>query len=206
MITTDKLAQAFAIGSAPAKDEYRFGTVQAVNTDGSVYVKLAQDATTRCACLYDATVGDRVQVCIKANGQAVVLGSIGKEEDTGPKPLVPYVLYSNDSGTSGTVPLNETAANFKVLEIYYAKLDSGSGGYNCQRVYEPNGKDVSFFQMNYVQSANVNQMINSRVKISGTSITWGVSGWTTNISTTSGQVGAGAHENKQLIYYVIGYK
>lgn len=204
MITADRLAQAFAIGSAPATDEYRFGTISEVSADGSVYVRLSNDSTTRCSCLYEASEGDRVQVCIKANGQAVVLGSIGKDDS--PKPLAPYVLYSNASGTSGTVTLSETAANFKIIEFYYAKLDSGSGGYNCQRVYEPNGKDVSFFQMNYVSSANVNQMVNSRVKISGTSITWGVSGWTTNISTTSGQVGAGSHENKQLIYYVIGYK
>lgn len=85
MITTDKLAQAFSIGTSKEKDEYRFGTVKAVNDDGSVYVQLAQDALTRCSCLYDAAEGDRVQVCIKANGQAVVFGSIGKSEEPEPQ-------------------------------------------------------------------------------------------------------------------------
>ena len=70
-------------------------------------------------------------------------------------------LWDNMSGTTGTVTLNETAANFAVLEIFYT---SGSA-ICCQRVTYPNGKTCRL--MDYGQQ----YMYNKVVSISGTSIT-----------------------------------
>lgn len=54
------------------------------------------------------------------------------------------LLYNNTAGTSGTVTLSETAANFSYMEIYTLSTSDGGTGYaqNCTRVYNPNGKSA----------------------------------------------------------------
>ena len=77
-------------------------------------------------------------------------------------------LYDNTSGTTGTVTLSETSANFSYLEIFY--LD-GSDNHSV-RVYSPNGKKVSLF--NFAPHSNTAMLLRycaKSVKISGTSIT-----------------------------------
>lgn len=76
MISTDGLARAFSITAPQPKDAYRYSTVRKVNSNGTVSVELAPNAETVCTCLYAAAVGDRVQVCIKANGSCVVVGKL----------------------------------------------------------------------------------------------------------------------------------
>ena len=50
----------------------------------------------------------------------------------------PKNLYNNASGTTGTVTLSETSANFSYIEIYFAK--DLSNNLSCVRVFSPNGK------------------------------------------------------------------
>lgn len=55
-----------------------YGTVSAVNADGSYQVRLnASATTTRCAKLCDAEVSDRVLVLIQANGHCAAIGRVG---------------------------------------------------------------------------------------------------------------------------------
>lgn len=55
-----------------------YGTVDAINADGSYQVRLnASATTTRCAKLCDAGVGDRVLVLIQANGHCAAIGRVG---------------------------------------------------------------------------------------------------------------------------------
>lgn len=64
------------------KNSTAYGTVEAVNADGSYQVKLnASATTTRCAKLCDAEVGDRVFVIIQANGHCAALGRVGGSVD-----------------------------------------------------------------------------------------------------------------------------
>lgn len=82
MISPDALLNAFSIGTKQEKDTYKYSTVKKVNANGTVEVELAPglkpEERTVCNCLYSASVNDRVQVCIKANGTVVVLGKIGR--------------------------------------------------------------------------------------------------------------------------------
>ena len=64
------------------KNSTAYGTVEAVNADGSYQVKLnASATTTRCAKLCDADVGDRVLVLIQANGHCAAIGRVGGSPD-----------------------------------------------------------------------------------------------------------------------------
>lgn len=72
MITPDAFANAFGMTSKP-KDEYRYATVTAVSGK-TVSVRLNTSVTTQCPCLYAASVGDRAQVVIKADGSVVAIG------------------------------------------------------------------------------------------------------------------------------------
>lgn len=76
MIDANGLARAFSITAPQPTDSYRYSTVRKVNANGTVTVELAPSAETVCTCLYAAAVGDRVQVCIKANGSCVVVGKL----------------------------------------------------------------------------------------------------------------------------------
>ena len=78
----------------------------------------------------------------------------------------PKNLYNNTSGTTGTVTLNESAANFTYLEIFY--FDNNNCTAHSIKVYSPNGKNVGLFTLEgethlYARSKNV--------VISGTNIT-----------------------------------
>lgn len=83
--------------------------------------------------------------------------------------LEPVVLYDNASGTTGTVALSETAANFTMLEIYFT--DNVNRGNSSNKVYSPNGKQVHHVQVQEVDSSNYLYFRFSNYTISGTTIT-----------------------------------
>ena len=62
----------------------------------------------------------------------------------------PTNLYNNTSGTTGTVNLSETAANFNYLEIYFRTNDT-TNYVSGTKVYSPNGKIVP---LNYVLASD----------------------------------------------------
>lgn len=108
------------------------------------------------------------------------------------------VLYDNSTGTTGTVTLNETAANFSMLEIIVGFSDTGACG--SLKVYSPNGKTVDVGGITATSSgANVNRV---RYAISGTTMTASnnyKASWTTATSHTF-------TTNGLYCKQVIGYK
>lgn len=54
---------------------------------------------------------------------------------------VPVTLYNNSSGTTGTVTLSETAANFNYLELYYC--DNNNKQHRSVKIANPNNKIVT---------------------------------------------------------------
>lgn len=52
--------------------------------------------------------------------------------------LTPTTLYSNSSGTTGTITLSESVANFSYIEIYYGN----NINFMSQKIFSPNGKRV----------------------------------------------------------------
>lgn len=81
--------------------------------------------------------------------------------------LMPVSLYSNATGTTGTVTLSQSAADFNFLEIYYSKNGSY---YKCTKVSAPNSKKVCLDLSYYDASGKLHQLATKIVSISGTSI------------------------------------
>lgn len=110
------------------------------------------------------------------------------------------VLYSNSSGSTGTITLNETANNFSMIEIFYGK---DSQGYDSTKIFLPNGKTASLTVTNMYSTTGI-QTATKLVTISGTSVTPNTSrcGYT-NLDGSFFKTGA---ENTIKIRYVVGYK
>lgn len=79
----------------------------------------------------------------------------------------PVSLYDNSSGTTGTVTLSETAANFDYLEIFYRDSDKH---YNSVKIASPNGKEA-WLSGGYIESNASGNVKYKNVTVSGTSIT-----------------------------------
>lgn len=110
------------------------------------------------------------------------------------------VIYSNSSGSTGTITLSETAANFSFLEIHY-----GNSDYQLTtRVYSPNSKKVPLF-FDYMVNSTTHQILTKKVTISATSITTDTSYSGYGNILDGGTIYVGT-ENKVKIYYVIGFK
>ena len=76
------------------------------------------------------------------------------------------LLYYNASGSSGTITLSETSANFAFLTIHFIDID---GAYNSMKIVSPNGKSM---RIATIQSAESQLYISAAVlTISGTTIT-----------------------------------
>lgn len=108
-------------------------------------------------------------------------------------------LYNNASGSTGTITLSESAANFKVLEIFSNR--EGSAYYESNRIFEPNNKDVQL-TTSYSDSITAS-LYSKRIRISGTSITvsfsYGIS------LRSSNEIEINTY-NDNRIYKVIGYR
>lgn len=111
------------------------------------------------------------------------------------------IVYSNVSaGTSGTVTINETSANFQYLEIFFRTND---GERNSTRVYQPNGKIVNLTSARVTAAAGSGWIKSKQIQVSGTSLAYvgyaGESGMGSNAGGTN-------YVGGTLIYLVVGYK
>ena len=118
----------------------------------------------------------------------------------------PKNLYNNTSGTTGTVTLSETSANFTYIEIFYGKksdIDS-QVKYNSLRVYSPNGKRANLVLFHRATDT-VMQLIGATITISGTSVTKNY--YHSENFYTNGTIGGGsASDNTISIFRIDGYK
>lgn len=116
----------------------------------------------------------------------------------GEKILVPYTLFENDSGTTSTITLSETSANFDYLEFFYMTND---GNYGSTKVYSPNGKTISL-NANH-DNGTYTYVKTALVLVNGTSVTFSRIAQTrigNNVATTH-STGTGI-----LVTRVVGYK
>lgn len=108
------------------------------------------------------------------------------------------VLYNNTSGSTGTITLSSSAANYTEIEIMYRATTDNM--YNSVRVPNPNGKTAQFVSVmcNQYSQMSVKSKV---VKINGTTIAQdGYAGYSTI------QTGAFGYENGFYIHKVLGYK
>ena len=120
-------------------------------------------------------------------------------------PLVPNVLYNETLGTSGTVTLSDSAANYAYLEIYYGSTQNNVLRWEYTKLFNPNGKNF-MCRVHWIYNTNGStQTITEVNTISGNKITRGESsGWNVD---ANGQCWAGGYGTRPFyIYKVIGYK
>lgn len=108
-------------------------------------------------------------------------------------------LYSNASGTSGTVTLNETAANFSKIDIYFSK---GGAYFNITSLYSPNNSGASLIT-GYMGTATSGQLQIPTIFINGTTITKTNTG---GINFTDQAVLRVFNGNEIFIHKVVGYR
>lgn len=106
------------------------------------------------------------------------------------------VLYNNSTGTTGTVSLAESAANFTFMVI---GVRSEKNRYSSVFVYSPNGKSVNLACVE--AESNYNYIKTSQATISGTSITRGAATHTG----LSGSSSATSSASEVYITQVIGF-
>lgn len=84
--------------------------------------------------------------------------------------LKPSTLYDNSSGTTGTVTLSETSANFTYLEIFYVYPHWDGYLYGSKKIYSPNGK-ISTLGTDLQYRDNTTMFLKwLRILISGTAL------------------------------------
>lgn len=114
--------------------------------------------------------------------------------------VTPVTLYNNASGTTSTITLSETAANFSYIDIIYSK--NTAVGYSTTRVYEPNTKNVNLTEID-TNVADYISIYGCSITINGTSLTFNNG---KGVALTSTGVDGFSNNNEVKIYKVIGYK
>lgn len=109
-------------------------------------------------------------------------------------------LYNNSSGTTGTVTLSETSANFSYLEIFY--IDSFSNKQNSKRISLGVSKNFILDGMVY-NNASLNYSTNYTINEKNITVSSCVS---FNRNYSSGTIGGDTSTNYVKIYRVIGYR
>lgn len=108
-------------------------------------------------------------------------------------------LYNNTTGTTGTVTLSQTAANFTYIDIFYKQQDNY---FSFVRIYSPNNKMAT---LHGVASWDADTYYsNKNVTISGTQITNKYNS-TWYITPSTGAAGV-SMQNKITIVRVDGWK
>lgn len=109
----------------------------------------------------------------------------------------PISLYNNSSGTTGTVTLSQSVANFTYIEVYYKDEWNYCG---MTKVYSANGK-TALLVSNRISSSDGAFIKSRNVKLSGTQIITEYNGnwasWNNSVSDTKTYIS---------IYKVNGYK
>lgn len=155
---------------AGEKDAHLWGSVKSVNSDGSYEVQLnTSSVTTRCAAGCAAGVGDRVLVCIMANGRCVAVSRLGGDFGANVFSLhgafgngIPQGSDLNDYTTLGqyvctTAAITETILNCPAevgftLTVYEPYKD---GSYVMQELTEIMGYGTVRYRRLYVRTTNV---------------------------------------------------
>lgn len=111
------------------------------------------------------------------------------------------ILYTNDSGSNGTITLSESAAHFSIMDIY-AMNNDGKRGYT--RVFYPHNKDVTLDIATPSYPTYYGKV--KGYTISGTSITLSMGIRTLEYYFANGTTTNSSNSNSISIYKVIGYR
>ena len=111
--------------------------------------------------------------------------------------LKPTILYKDNTGTTGTVLLSDSSANYSFIEIFY----TSAYNYNSTKIYDPNGKSA-YLLCGWFNGNTAGNIKIANVQINGNQITK-VNHTALNYSTTNTVC---IDEDQIAIKCVIGYK
>lgn len=123
------------------------------------------------------------------------------KDDLSSYQLKETVLYNNTTGTTGSITLSESSANFTYLEFFYYRTVEKKL-YGSTKVYSPNGKVACLTLSGYWKDSAVLQVCAKNVLISGTNVT-------VQTSTGFGNIGSSpiaSSEDEIYITRIVGYK
>lgn len=116
------------------------------------------------------------------------------------------LLYSNDSGTAGTVTMSQSSTLFKRIDIYYRNNNSY---HYCRTVYNPHNKTTTLESSWLRKSTMILSLKTAQVKIANEYITFDSNNkGTTEINVSNSAISAydvGTNDT-MFICYVIGYR
>lgn len=135
---------------------------------------------------------DEGRVLIKNDGTITAMG--GSTQIYGAK-----VLYTSTNGSNTAITLNETAANFAYIEIFFRNNDSF---YSSVKVESPDGKTACLISSD-PNGSSVLYLKNTSVLISGTSIT---PKSYSEVGIKSSGITGFSNTNYNYITKVVGYK
>lgn len=148
-------------------------------------------------------VNEKIQQINSLFPVSIANGGTGATTASGAKTNLGFftstILYSNNSGSSSTITLSSSAADYDYIEFYYFK---DLNQIVSSKIYNPNGKAATLGSVTFY--ANSIFLRAAIVDISETTITWRTSdsGWGT-VSTGGNTI---SKEKVFKICQVIGYK
>ena len=81
--------------------------------------------------------------------------------------LAETILYSNDSGTQGTITLSDSVENYDYIEIFYR---NDSSNFKSVKIDNPNGRSVALENIGHY--ADQSYLRASVIVLSGSNVTW----------------------------------
>ena len=175
----DGLAQALGITDRKDADWHVLAKVSAVNPDGSLTVYMAGSLNPTTVDAYcDAQAGDVVCVLI-SKGKARAIARKGGA-------LAPDVLYYEEYGTTGTVTLSHSAADYEHMRVFFRKVN-GQNQRGSVDVFSPDGQYVNMTVFEPYHSQSVTWYASKTAHIQGAAISvYDYSSGRINSSPTSG--------------------
>lgn len=117
-------------------------------------------------------------------------------------------IYDNPNGTNAAFDVSIPFSELDYIDIFYAKLDGGSGGYCSTRLFDPDEREASLNQTNYIVTSSgghIMQVTTARVKAVGSRMTFTQPSTYVNLDMDGRKIGdVSRNENKVLIYRVDG--
>lgn len=175
----DALAQALGIGDKPEADWHVLGKVAAVNPDGSLTCYLAGSLNPTTVDAYCTAEAGDVVVVLVSKGKA---RAIARRGGTAPH----TVLYYEPYGTTGTVTLAHSAADYGHMRIFFRKVN-GQNQRGSVDVYSPDGQYVNMTIFEPYHGQSVTWFASKTAHIEGAAVTvYDYSSGRINSSPTSG--------------------
>lgn len=132
-------------------------------------------------------------------------GIVHKRQILSDKLLLPYILYDNDSGTTGNITLNDSLANYTYIEIFWHSMYNNNQYSN--KIYKPNGKKTTLFYVEGADTTKNNKVDESFLFWSGISFSdKNITRNSVNHGLTSLSGSYSENVDRIIITRVIGYK